>query len=227
MEKGETMVSKQYGAFGKSVLIMIWFYAVNLLGSYLVALLTQDPNTFLKMHGQLYTLLIYGVLFIGVYGISKDRKVFHKALKGQSLKTECGEIGLYIMMGIGIYVASLGINHLFYRYFADYDQIQEGFGAYEPILRFFAMVLAPAFVEEYLFRFKIQHWMKEGFGVEIGIVGQALLFGMVHPYRLQKIYAILCGICLGVAKEKKGLKASLWMHFTVNAIGWAVGSFWI
>ena len=226
VKKGETMGSKQYRAFGKSVLSVSWFYGVNLIGGYLITLLTQNPNTFLKMHGQLYTLLIYGVIFIGIYGTSKDQEVFHQALRGQSFKVECREVGLYIAMGIGVYVASLGINHLFYRFFTDYAQIQEGFSAYEPILRFLAMVVAPALVEEYLFRFKIQNWMKEGFGVEIAIVGQALLFGMVHTYRLQQIYAVLCGICFGIVREKKGLKATLWMHLTVNAIGWTVGSFW-
>ena len=219
------MSSQQYKALGKSVLLVIWFLGVNLIASYLMPYVIQDSNTFLTRHGQLYTLWIYGVIFIGVYGSSKDRKAFHQALKYQSFKVACREVALYSVMGIALYGISLGVNHLFYRFFTEYDQIQQGFSAYEPILRFLAMVVAPAFVEEYVFRFKIQNWMKECFGVESAIVGQALLFGMVHPYRLQKIYAVLSGLCLGSAREKRGLKASLWMHFTVNMIGWAVGSF--
>ena len=219
------MSIKQYEVFGKSVLVMIWFYFVSLFGSYCIRLFVNAPNVFLKEHGNLYTLFIYGVIFMGVYGTSKDRSAFHEALKMPPLKIAWREISLYMVMGIGVYVVSLGINHVCFRFFADYAQIQEGFNGHEPILRFLAMVIAPAFVEEYLFRFKIQNWMKEGFGIAIAIVGQALLFGLLHNYTLQKIYAIVCGLYFGVIKEKKGIKATLWMHLTVNGIGWVVGSF--
>ena len=60
-------------------------------------------------------------------------------------------------------------------------------------------------------------------GKEIAIIGQALLFGMLHFYTLQKIYATILGILFGTVKEKQGIKATMWMHMTVNFIGWFMG----
>ena len=85
------------------------------------------------------------------------------------------------------------------------------------------MVLLPPLVEEYLFRDQIQGCLKKGFGKEIAIIGQALLFGMLHFYTLQKIYATILGILFGIVKEKQGIKATIWMHMTVNFIGWFMG----
>ena len=215
------MGSKQLKAIGQSVFIVIWFYMVSFITSGLVGVCSKYPVQLLQQHSHLLNGISYIIIFLGIYLILDRRHpiTLWKELEVSHIK----EVILYIGMGIGTYLIGITITNLLINFFPEYHEINQSFNEYEPILRFVGMVLLPPLVEEYLFRDQIQGCLKKGFGKEIAIIGQALLFGMLHFYTLQKIYATILGILFGIVKEKQGIKATIWMHMTVNFIGWFMG----
>lgn len=210
---------KPIKAFGQSILVVIWFYAVSLVGGSLVQFFSQDPVRFAQRHSHLLNVLCYLVVFLGVYIVDCHKKELFEGLKMQSIKAVLS----YILMGIGTYIIGTVLAGMLIGFFPEYEEINQSFNQYEPILRFIGMVILPPIVEEYLFREKIQGYLKSGFGLPIALIGQALLFGGLHYYALQKIYATLLGFIFGMVKEKKGLSATIVMHMTVNFIGWLMG----
>lgn len=215
----------QIKAFGKSVLVVIWFYMVSFIMSNLIALVCGNERAYalyLEAHTNLFNCLIYIIIFSGMYLLDNQKEVFMTSFKSLNVKNVITFIG----MGLGAYCIGVIITNLLIGVFPEYNEISNSFNTYEPVLRFIAMVILPPIVEEYLFRFKIQGYLKEGFGTSIAIIGQAFLFGMLHYYMLQKIYAMVLGILFGYMREKKGtIQVSIWMHMTVNFLGWLAGCF--
>jgi len=219
------MDKKQVEGFGKAALVMLWFYGVSYFGQYLVGQWARSPQLFYEQHQQGFNILVYLAIFLGVFAMSHDQHLFLTSLSVKSIKEEGKQVGICFIIASGMYLLNIGMNRLLFDFFPEYAEMSHQFNGHEVVLRFFAMVLLPAWVEEYLFRFKIQNWIKEGFGMPIAIVGQALLFGSLHYYTLQKIYATISGLLLGVIKEKISIKASLWVHLFINLLGWGIGSF--
>lgn len=215
----------QIKAFGKSLLVVIWFYMVSFIMSNLIGLLCGSESAYalyIEVHSNLLNCLIYMIIFGGICLLDNQRKVFLSSFKSITIK----DVIMFIGMGLGAYFIGIMITNLLIGIFPEYNEISNNFNAYEPVLRFIAMVVLPPIVEEYLFRFKIQGYLKEGFGTPIAIIGQAFLFGMLHYYMLQKIYATILGILFGYMREKKGtIQVSIWMHMTVNFLGWLAGCF--
>lgn len=220
------MGSREFKALGKSILVVVWFYAASLLVSSGVLILSKNSISFTERHSQLINIISYIIIFLGVYLTDSKRQLFTNGLKCKvnEIESEIKKIGTYIIMGLGTYLIGILITNLLIDFFPEYQEINQSFSQYEPILRFVGMVILPPLVEEYLFRHKIQETLKDGFGNVIAIVGQALLFGVLHYYMLQKIYATVIGLIFGVVKEKKGIKATVCMHMTVNFIGWMIGT---
>ena len=210
-------------AFGKSILVVLWFYICSFVISNSVALFCGNEMAyvqFIKEHANLVNIGVYLLIFLGVFLMDRERQMFINSFKQLHLKN----IVSYLLMGLGAYIIGLNITNLLIGFFPEYHEIENSFNQYEPVLRFFAMVILPAITEEYLFRYKIQSYLKEGFGKTIAIIGQALLFGMLHYYTVQKVYAFVLGLLFGYLKEKKGtIQCSIWMHMTVNGLGWLAG----
>ncbi len=210
-------------AFGKSILVVLWFYICSFVISNSVALFCGNEMAyvqFMKEHANLVNIGVYLLIFLGVFLMDRERQMFINSFKQLHLKN----IVSYLLMGLGAYIIGLIITNLLIGFFPEYHEIENSFNQYEPILRFLAMVILPAITEEYLFRYKIQSYLKEGFGKTIAIIGQALLFGMLHYYTVQKVYAFVLGLLFGYLKEKKGtIQCSIWMHMTVNGLGWLAG----
>lgn len=210
-------------AFGKSILVVLWFYICSFVISNSVALFCGNEMAyvqFIKEHANLVNIGVYLLIFLGVFLMDRERQMFINSFKQLHLKN----IVSYLLMGLGAYIIGLIITNLLIGFFPEYHEIENSFNQYEPVLRFFAMVILPAITEEYLFRYKIQSYLKEGFGKTIAIIGQALLFGMLHYYTVQKVYAFILGLLFGYLKEKKRtIQCSIWMHMTVNGLGWLAG----
>lgn len=220
-------MNQQVKLFTKSILIVVWFYVASLLVSNVILFYCGDftkYDSLMKKHSNLISIILYVLIFLGIILVDKHREAFFYSFKTLKLK----HIAKYMIMGLGAYWIGMIITHLLIGFFPEYNQIGNSFTEYEPILRFFAMVILPPIVEEYLFRYKIQGYLKEGFGTTIAIIGQAVLFGMLHHYMLQKIYATVLGGIFGYLKEKKGtIQCSLWMHVTINFLGWIIGCFFL
>ncbi|PHV71788.1 hypothetical protein CS063_04320 [Sporanaerobium hydrogeniformans] len=135
----------------------------------------------------------------------------------------------YIGYGIGLWMLSTLLNAFLLPFFEEYGtHISQLFANNERVLRFINLIILAPFVEEYLFRYKIQEVLKKGFGPTLAIIFQGVLFGLIHAIALQKIYAIVLGIGLGFIREKeKHLQSSIIAHMTINSIGFLVGTFLI
>lgn len=216
-------MAKQLKAILITFLVIIWFYSVSFLSSLIVQVFSKNPEDFLNHYSYLVSLICYVIIFLGLFLVDKDRKQFIKALKPKRFLS-AQTIG-YIMMGLGSYIIGMVIIIVLIPFFPDYQDFNENFNAYEPVLSFIMIVIAAPLVEEYLFRHKVQLSLEEAFNRPIAIVGQAICFGCLHFYRLQKIYATVLGILFGFIKERRGIQATIWMHMTVNFIGWYFGNF--
>lgn len=215
----------QIRAITKSLFIVLWFYVASFIVSYLIRIGYGSESYYVEImetHPHLVSCIVYILIFLGVYMMDHDRKIFLHSFRSVSIR----QIILFIVMGLGAYGIGIFITNLLIDVFPSYYEISESFNGKEPILRWIAMVILPPIVEEYLFRFKIQGYLKDGFGKSIAILGQALLFGMLHYYMLQKIYATVLGILFGYMRDKKQtIQVSIWMHMTVNFLGWLAGCF--
>lgn len=208
---------QQIKAFGKSIAVVIWFLGISAMVSGIFQM--AGLMAWSKTHGYTVNNVTYVLILAGIMGIDQSRKLVLKSLKECSIK----DWMRFIMWGIGAYVMGTLISQSLIQFFPEYKDIGKQFNEQEPIMRAISMVILAPIVEEYLFRWKIQAYLKEGFGSWIAIIGQALLFGGLHYYRLQKIYAAVLGGLFGYVREKKGIAATISMHMTVNLIGWIMG----
>ena len=206
-------------------IIVLWFYVASFIINVLIRIGCPSESSYIKImeqHAHLVSCVIYSVIFIGIYIWDDQRACFIDSFKSLSVR----QIITFIGMGLGAYAVGILITNLLIDIFPSYHEISKSFNDQELLLRWIAMVVLPPIVEEYLFRFKIQGILEKGFGKSFAILGQAILFGMLHYYIIQKIYAMVLGILFGYIRDKKqSIQASIWMHITVNFLGWLAGSF--
>lgn len=85
------------------------------------------------------------------------------------------------------------------------------------VLYFINLVVAPAFIEEIIFRGIIMQSLRR-FGDIFALVASALIFGIFHLNLIQMPYAFILGLCIGYFVMRTG---SLWVgvitHFINNA----------
>ncbi|MGL4363028.1 MAG: lysostaphin resistance A-like protein [Cellulosilyticaceae bacterium] len=169
----------------------------------------------LTMIGYIITILGIGVLnkidgtSILMYYKGFTRKMFEKTL-------------LYV---IPLWLLVTLINGLMSPFFPTYEaEIGSLFVSKEPFLRSLVLVIGAPFIEEYIFRGKIQDYVKKYFGVKVSVIFQGIIFGIIHPFGLQKIYASVLGIGLGFLREKVGhIMAPTCVHIFINFVGWLAG----
>lgn len=86
------------------------------------------------------------------------------------------------------------------------------------ILYFITMALAPAFIEEMVFRGVIMQSLRR-FGDIFALVASSLIFGIFHLNLIQMPYAFIVGLCIGYFVMRTG---SLWVgviiHFINNTV---------
>lgn len=229
MIQGGTM-SRQVKSLMRSIAFILWFIASQYLIAFSIFLFVGvTSETFVVEHQFLITLLSY-VLALGVLiGLDKWKKKDilegYRDFKYESFYKCIKYIIKYTMYGIGLWILSTFINAIFLPFFPEYgDQMDTLFVNKEHVIRFFVLVIGAPIVEEYIFRGKVQGTLKEAFGPRVAVIAQGLLFGIIHPFGLQKIYASVLGISFGWIREKHGnVMTSTIMHMTINGIGWLMG----
>lgn len=82
------------------------------------------------------------------------------------------------------------------------------------LLYFISSVILPAFVEEMVFRGYILHLLLP-FGKTYAIVVSAVLFGLMHLYLPQLLYATAAGVLIGYFVVKSG---SVWIGIFIHAL---------
>ena len=216
-------MNKKVEKLGYVLLVLLWFLGSQLIVGNVTALIVgaQQYQAFYNTY-QYELNFIAQALCLSVILVIDYR---YKKLLVKTWQLSVKEVVRYIGLGIGLYLLSVMINMLLLPYFPDYVEIQNMFKDQSSIWRFIVIVVMAPVVEEYVFRGKIQGYLKEVFPITLAIVCQALLFGSMHALALQKIYASVIGILLGIAREKSGkLQSSIMMHMTVNFISWYIAT---
>lgn len=215
-------MNKKIQVIGYVILLVLWFVGSQMLvANSIYFILGMEVYTdFYEKHRHLMNLCAEALCLSVILGIDYKYKQFE--IKEWRLKLR--EVLAYIGLGILVYVVCIIVSTLLMPFFPGYEKIAEIFTGYEPILSFILIVVMAPILEEYIFRGKIQSLMGEEFNVPVAIVTQAVLFGSLHGFALQKVYATLMGLVFGAIKEKSNkLQCTIIMHMTVNFIGWVIG----
>lgn len=209
----------------KASLLVLWFMTASMIVSSGVQILTGNLSDYqFVVINHRYAISLVSQLFClgGLVIFTRNQQVITRISEQSHIKL----ILRYVIMGLGAWLMCVMLTQLLIPFFPEYEAINELFDNNEMILRAIVLVIMAPLLEEYLFRGKIQGYLKEEFGTSFAIVIQAILFGSLHQLNLQKIYSTFIGIIFGVVREKEGNFLSTFiMHMIVNLIGWYVGSF--
>lgn len=213
-------MGKQIKAILISGLLVGWFFLSQYITAWWALLIGSEQS--IATHQFLITLLSY-LLVLGVpvgWDTYRKRDIF-EGYRGFNFR----RFYIYIIYGIGLWLVTTFVNALFLPFFPEYgSEVDMLFENKEHILRFITIVIGAPIVEEYIFRGKIQRALQKGFGKPLAIILQGVLFGVIHPFGLQKIYASLLGIGFGwIRATKDNTMTSTIMHMTINFIGWFIG----
>lgn len=218
-------MKSQISALLKAILLVVWFMVASTIVSIGVELFTgnlTDYQVVIANHRYAISLASQLLCLIGIIIFTRNQPVIKKMDQEINIKLMLR----YVIMGLGAWFICIIVTQMLMPFFPGYEAINELFDNNEVILRAVVLVIMAPLIEEYLFRGKIQGYLKEGFGTTFAIIIQAVLFGSLHQLGLQKIYSTFMGIVFGVVREKEGNFLSTFiMHMVVNLIGWYVGSF--
>ncbi|MGL5674807.1 MAG: lysostaphin resistance A-like protein [Cellulosilyticaceae bacterium] len=179
--------------------------------------------TYVNQHMYFLTLVAYSISLLGLWFVNKvEGDTFVACYRGFTISMFMRTLKFAVPLWLLVCV----INGLLMPFFPNYDvQVETLFVSSEPVLRFVVLVIGAPFLEEYLFREKIQMFVKKRFGNKVAILFQGILFGIIHPFGLQKVYATVMGLGLGWMREKIGhILAPTVIHMIINGIGFVVGS---
>lgn len=212
-------------AIVKGGLILAWYYGVSLIVSSAVYARLKDINlykAYVALHQNKLMIVIYLMLFFGIWAFDRHKAEFLAYFKGINI----GAIFKYMIWAVGAYIICITLTNLLLPIFPDYEEIGSVFEQNQYVLSFISTVLLAPVVEEYIFRHKLRGYLKKICSASLAIIFQALLFGVLHTYTIQKIYAFLMGTFFGVVDEQEeSVLPSIIMHLMINGIGWYVGCF--
>lgn len=218
-------MKSQVSALFKAILLVGWFMLASTMVSIGVELFTGNPANYqmvITEHRYAISLASQILCFVGLVIFTANQPV----IKQEKQEIHIKLILRYVIMGLGAWLMCIIVTQVLIPFFPEYEAINELFSNNEIILRFIVLVIMAPFLEEYLFRGKMQAYLKEGFGATFAIVIQAILFGSLHQLGLQKIYSTFMGLVFGIVREREGNFLSTFiMHMVINFIGWYVGSF--
>ncbi|EPZ58539.1 CAAX protease self-immunity family protein [[Clostridium] sordellii ATCC 9714] len=125
------------------------------------------------------------------------------------------------LFGIGCSVVLLILSGILSQIFPDYKnvtaQIQLASNYWSQLI--LAIVLIPIY-EEIFFRHVIFGYLREKYNLIGAVIGQALVFGLVHGNIVQGIYTFILGIALAlIYVYSESLVGSIIVHITFNLLG--------
>ena len=203
--------------------VAISFAAGTLMYIILSALLRYTPMSY-EIAEWVMTLIIYTVSLAVPFGIYMlcIKIPLGVALPFRKPAADMTVGGVFVGLGVGVaasYVtayleSALGLFGIGIT-MPEYD-IPKSFFAL--ILYLVAMVVAPAFIEEMIFRGVVMQSLRR-FGDTFALVASALIFGIFHLNLIQMPYAFILGLCIGYFVMRTG---SLWVgvliHFVNNSV---------
>ena len=145
-------------ALFKAVLLVGWFLLASTIVGMGVQLFTADTNNYynvVRRHQFAISLGSQILCFIGVALMTSHHPIIKKVNQPIRLKA----ILRYIIMGLGTWLVCILITQILLPFFPDYEAINNLFVNDEMVLRFVVLVIMAPFLEEYLFRGKIQAYL--------------------------------------------------------------------
>ena len=172
----------------------------------------------------LFSLLIYIIALMVPFGIFAlcVKIPFGVALPFRKAKADLTFGGLMVGLGMGV-VASYA------TYFLQLVLESVGIGITMPeyetpvtvpgiILYIICVVVAPAFIEEIIFRGIVMQSLRR-FGDIFALLASSIMFGIFHLNLIQMPYAFIMGLCIGYFVMRSG---SIWvgilLHFVNNGV---------
>ena len=171
----------------------------------------------------IFSIIIYVLSLVIPFGIFAlcIKIPLRVALPFRKAKTDLSLAGVIVGLGASVLASYVvGYLQLGLEYVGigitmpEYDTPKSVIGI---VLYIVAVVLAPAFIEEMIFRGIVMQSLRR-FGDVFAIVASALIFGIFHLNLIQMPYAFIMGLCMGYFVIRTG---SLWVgiitHFINNA----------
>ncbi len=218
-----TNVKNKIGVLIKISLIVIWFYMVDILCVSTISIFFKDEITYkgyILNNQYMLTLISKVICFIGLVIVTSKCRII---LMNKESKIDVYKVIRYIMYGIIGWGIGIIIVNILLPIFPEYNQIDRLFEGDEHLFRFIVIVIVAPFIEEYIFRGKIQEYLKNEFGIWIAIGIQAIIFAGLHGLVIQQVYALILGIYMGYIKYRENNFTSTFiMHITINAISWYI-----
>ncbi len=154
-------------------------------------------------------------LILLLFSIIKKQNLFEN-YKKISLR----KIITYMTAAIGLYAIIVLLNGFLIQFFPDYGSQMDGlFQIDQPFLAIMTIGIVAPLIEELIFRGEAFRVLEKSFSGPMVILLQAILFGAVHAFPLQKIQTFIMGLVFGYVRSKTD---SIWpptiMHITSNMI---------
>ena len=206
---------------------LILFYAFQFVISYILAffMLNKNANDFIQ--NSAINLELNIVLSLLGFGLTAMFILKTEGAKASSLISygppKKGSLSSAIMLGVGFcYTANVVVSMLQTRFqnilpFAQ-PELELPNGILGFILSILSVAVAPAFIEEFLFRGVIMGSLLK-FGKAFAIFTSAFLFGLVHGNLIQIPFAFMVGLVIGaMVVETNSIWTGVIIHFINNFI---------
>ncbi len=196
------------------LLVQIFYPAANIHGLYYI---TETTEWVFTLGVYILSLMLpFGIYALCVKMPLRVALPFRKAkfdltVGGVLIGLGAGVVASYATNALQIALETIGIGITMPEY-----EIPETLPGL--ILYFITLTVAPAFIEEMIFRGIVMQSLRR-FGDIFALVASALIFGIFHLNLIQMPYAFLLGLCIGYFVMRTG---SLWvgviLHFINNSV---------
>jgi len=205
----------------------IFFYAFQFAVSFILAFFMRNKNVSEFFNNSAVNLelnIILSVLGMGLSGLFILKTEGAKASRLVSYgKPKSGSLISAVMVGVGFcYTANIVVSMLQSRLqnilpFSQ-PEIELPNGALGFLISVLSVAVAPALIEEFLFRSVIMGSLLK-YGKSFAIFTSALLFGLVHGNLVQIPFAFMVGLILGaMVVETNSIWTGIIIHFANNFI---------
>jgi len=220
----EISVKKNYPTIKNAVLLCLLFLGVQLglgiiFGVYLVFVSLSSDSVILGIIEILIYLFSFGIVIW--IGFKKTNKSFNEVFKFKNVSADLWVSAVVLSVGLVIVISEL--DNLFNFILPMPEIFRDLFASMMAeqtiVVAVISIGIAPAFMEEFLFRGLILDGFAANYSKRKAIIVSALLFGFIHLNPWQFFTGFLFGIVLAwICIETKSIILCVFMHFFNNTL---------
>jgi membrane protease YdiL (CAAX protease family) len=175
------------------------------------------------------SMIVAEILALSTLFILRGKKAFTSDLTQTNHKIEAPKLGMLFVVAFGAQfvfgvISSLVDTALAGTGGSGTDMMQQSVEMLQTPSGLVYIMLAGPIMEEIIFRGAVLNRLKVH-GENFAIVISSLLFGMVHVYPMQAIFAFAVGIILGYTATHYSIKWSMVLHILVNSFATFMDAF--